>query len=283
MSDTPHLQHQRPLVTVIMPAFNAAPYIRCAIDSVLDQTWQEWELIVINDGSRDDTAAIARSYADARIRLLEQPNRGVSSARNRGLDEARGQYVAFLDADDRLPPGSLEARARILDADPLVQFVDGVVMAWEPPGGTLTTIHAPDHRGPVFDRLTAMDEDIFFGPSWMIRRSVIGEVRLPTHFTHAEDLAFYMTIARQGIYATTPEQVLHYRVGHSSAMSDLRGLHRGYVHLLDHAATIGAGAAALLYLRRRMRSIMVRSYIKKGLLLDALRTALLPLARSVPR
>jgi glycosyltransferase involved in cell wall biosynthesis len=283
MSDRPPHQQIRPLITVIMPAFNAAAYIRCAIDSVLDQTWKDWELIVINDGSVDDTAAIVRSYADARIRLMEQPNQGVSSARNRGLDVATGQYVAFLDADDRLPTGSLEARAHILERDPLVHFVDGVVMAWKPPDATLRTIHAPCHRGPVFERLVAMDGGIFFGPSWMIRRSIIGTARLPSHFTHAEDLAFYMTIARQGIYATTSEQVLHYRVGHTSAMSDLRGLHRGYVLLLDHAASCGATKAALLYLRRRTRSIMLRSYLKDGRLLDALRTACRSIERSVPR
>ncbi len=283
MSDHLPQQQDRSLITVIMPAFNAAPYIRCAIDSVLDQSWTQWELIVINDGSVDDTAAIVLSYSDPRIRLLEQPNRGVSSARNRGLDEALGQYVAFLDADDRLPPGSLEARARILDRDPQVDFVDGVVMAWKPPGGTLLTVHAPSYRGHVYKRLLAMDGDIFFGPSWMIRRSIIGESRLPTHFTHAEDLAFYITIARNGIYATTPEQVLHYRVGHTSAMSDLRGLHRGYVQLLEHVASCGTTGSALMHLRQRMRTIMLRSYLKKGRLVDALRTAWLPLERSIPR
>ena len=94
---------KKPVISVIMPAYQAAPYIRQAVDSVLRQTCTEtWELLMIDDGSSDQTPEIAGDYAkDPRIRYIRRKkNRGVAAARNLGIQKARGEYVAFLDADD---------------------------------------------------------------------------------------------------------------------------------------------------------------------------------------
>lgn len=112
-----------PLVTVITPAYNAEPFIEETIRSVLAQSLTDWELIVIDDGSTDDTGKIVEAYArtDARIRLvINEKNRGVARTRNRGLEMFRGQYVAFLDSDDYWEPLMLEkmvARAKETGAD----------------------------------------------------------------------------------------------------------------------------------------------------------------------
>jgi glycosyltransferase involved in cell wall biosynthesis len=277
------MAHSLPLISIIMPAYNAAPFIRTAIESVLAQSWANWELIIVNDGSTDDTAAHVASYSDPRIHMLEQTNQGVAAARNYGLDRSKGDLIVFFDADDRLPSNSLSARASLLLAEPEVDMVDGSVRAWNTHSGALRTIHAPSFKGMVYDRLLALDPSVFFGPTWMIRRSAIGTARLPTNFTHSEDLAFYITIARGRIYASTPEVVLDYRVGHASAMSNLPGLHRGYANLLAHVRSTGASAPVMRYLDRRIRSILVRSYIKRLNFLAALRTALLVLERSAPK
>ncbi len=92
-----------PLVSIIMPAYNAERYIREAVDSVTAQTHRNWELIIIDDRSSDNTADIALEYhrLDPRIRLIKnEDNLGAAGSRNRGLDEASGDYVALLDADD---------------------------------------------------------------------------------------------------------------------------------------------------------------------------------------
>lgn len=99
-----------PLISVIVPCFNQARYLPDCLDSVFAQTYPHWECIVVNDGSTDDTRQVAAAYAvkDARFRYVEQENRGLSGARNRGLREMRGQYVQFLDSDDAISPEKFE-------------------------------------------------------------------------------------------------------------------------------------------------------------------------------
>jgi len=265
-----------PLISIIMPAYNAGRTIGEAIASVLEQTWRNWELIVVDDGSTDDTAALVSSVADARIQLVRQPNAGVSAARNRGLDLARGSFIVFLDADDRSPARGLEARAKLLMEQPGAAFADGAVWTMDDRTGALHPLHAPTFQGDAFPRLMAMDPAVFVGPSWMLRRSVIGETRLPLGMTHAEDLAFYLSLSRRGGYVATPEVVLHYRKGHVSAMSDIRGLHRGYRQLYLHASSLvpPPERSALEGLWKRIRSVMWRSYLKAGLPREAARMLL---------
>lgn len=100
----------RPLVSVVVPVYNAEKYLAETIDSVISQTYTDWEMILVDDGSTDSSAALAEGYArrDPRIRLIRQPNRGQAIARNRAMEEARGELVAFLDADDIWFPERLE-------------------------------------------------------------------------------------------------------------------------------------------------------------------------------
>lgn len=88
------------LVSIVIPLYNKQQYVRTAIESVLRQTWQNFEVVVIDDGSKDASADIVATYNDPRIRLIRQENRGVSRTRNRGIEEAHGELICFLDADD---------------------------------------------------------------------------------------------------------------------------------------------------------------------------------------
>lgn len=105
-------------VTVIVPLYNKAPYIQRAIDSIFAQTIQDFEIIVVDDGSTDDGSRIVEAYGDIRLRLLRQGNQGVSSARNRGVNEAQADFIVFLDADDEWLPAHLETLFRLRETYP---------------------------------------------------------------------------------------------------------------------------------------------------------------------
>ena len=141
-----------PTVVIVVPAFDAEPYLAEALDSLLAQTFEDWRAVVINDGSSDDTGAIAEAYAqrDSRILVVQQPNRGLSAARNVGLATCRGVYYAFLDADDRWRPQKLEQQldyARRTNAE-------FVFCGYETFGSGANPAHTPDWD-KLCDRYTA--------------------------------------------------------------------------------------------------------------------------------
>src|ERR1700761_3392427 len=107
-----------PAITVLMPAYNAEKYIGEAITSVLQQTYTDFELLIVNDGSTDSTASIINNFIDERIVVINQPNMGVAAALNTGLEYARGKYIARFDADDVCYSYRLEKQIRFLQDNP---------------------------------------------------------------------------------------------------------------------------------------------------------------------
>ena len=105
-------------VSVMMPAYNAAEFLAIAVNSVLAQSYQDWELIIVDDGSTDRTAEIAAGFQDPRVRLIRKENGGEASARNRALEEMEGEYLAFLDSDDLFLPDHLEKTVHYLEEHP---------------------------------------------------------------------------------------------------------------------------------------------------------------------
>jgi glycosyltransferase involved in cell wall biosynthesis len=105
----------KPLVSIIIPVFNAEKYLEKTINSAIHQTWQNKEIIVINDGSTDDSLALANKFAGSGVRVFTQENKGASAARNYGLREAKGAYIQFLDADDLLSPDKIEGQMNCLN------------------------------------------------------------------------------------------------------------------------------------------------------------------------
>jgi len=110
-----------------MPAYNAENYINEAIQSVKNQTHEFWELIIINDGSTDNTVNIISNIIDNRIKVINQKHKGVSASRNAGLKKMKGQYFCFLDSDDILTPQSLSCRLEVFKKNNDISFVDGAV------------------------------------------------------------------------------------------------------------------------------------------------------------
>jgi glycosyltransferase involved in cell wall biosynthesis len=113
-----------PLVSVVIPVFNGERFLREAVESVLAQQYSPVEIIIVDDGSTDSTATVARSFPEA-VRYLHQTNQGPAAARNRGIEQAKGSLIAFADADDLWPPLKLELQLPYLIQDPNIEIVLG--------------------------------------------------------------------------------------------------------------------------------------------------------------
>jgi teichuronic acid biosynthesis glycosyltransferase TuaG len=255
-----------------MPAYNAACYIHQSIISVLEQSHTNWELIIVNDGSTDTTSDKVSAFTDSRIHHLKQENKGVSAARNKSLELAKGEYFCMLDADDILPPTSLESRLTLFQQLPALSFVDGMVQVFDATMVELLSSHTQTYYGRVFDQLIALDSRCFFGNTWMFRASAIEGLRFREGMSHAEDLLFYIEAARRGgMYAATNECVLHCRRNTNSAMSNLDGLARGYRQLYEAVKQMPeASLKQKQLLKFKIKKIMTLSYLSKSEYLKAL-------------
>ena len=111
-----------PKYTVVIPVYNVEAYLRQCLDSVAHQTFPDWEAICVNDGSTDGSATILEDYAskDGRFKIVAQPNRGLSAARNTGMDAAKGEYILFLDSDDWLEPNALEVLSENMNGEDML-------------------------------------------------------------------------------------------------------------------------------------------------------------------
>ena len=114
-----------PLISVIIPVYNYARYLGEAIESVLSQTYQQLEVIVVDDGSTDQSGEVAKSFADRGVRYCQQVHSGIGPARNKGVELAQGEFLAFLDSDDRWPWEKLERQLRVFETDPALEMVFG--------------------------------------------------------------------------------------------------------------------------------------------------------------
>ncbi|MDX6766275.1 MAG: glycosyltransferase family A protein [Candidatus Methylacidiphilales bacterium] len=114
-----------PLVSILIPCRNAAPWLRACLDSAFAQTWPEKEIILVDDGSTDGSLAIARAYLARGLRLIEGPSRNAAAARNTALHAAKGQWIQFLDADDLLAPDKIERQVRLAAGQPNIRLMSG--------------------------------------------------------------------------------------------------------------------------------------------------------------
>lgn len=162
----------RPTVSVVIPTYNYARYVGDAIDSVLAQTVPPLEVVVIDDGSTDDTPTVLAKYGD-RIRAIRQENQGLSAARNAGIREARGEWVAFLDSDDAFHPRKLELQLAALAAHPELKLVATGAFSDEPP--TWADIAAAPPVVPVTAGAIAV-RTLFAPSSVLAKRSCFDEV-----------------------------------------------------------------------------------------------------------
>lgn len=253
-----------PLVSIIMPAYNAESFIAEAIRSVLNQEYVHWELIIVNDGSRDNTGAVVKSFEDARIQYFEQENKGVSSARNKAISAASGSFLCFLDADDVMPQRSIASRVEKFIRNPDLSFIDGKVLHKNADLTETLKTYSPSFKGQPFDELIQLKDNCLFGNTWMIRIHDDTQYQFTDGLTHAEDLSFYLSISKNRSYDFVDDEVLWYRRTGESAMNNLNGLENGYKHVYQLVKKLGAPTHRLSFLKKRIIRIMMLSWLFDG-------------------
>lgn len=253
-----------PTVSIIMPCHNAAAHLPHSVGSVLAQTFTDWELIAVNDGSGDATLEWLQNLTDPRLRIHTQANQGVSIARNVGLGLARGHYIAFLDADDAWAPTFLETLLTTLRKRP-----DAVLAycGWQ-------NLGLPGKRGEPFIppnyETPAKRETLFTGCRWPIhaaltqRAAIIKAGGFDPGLKNAEDYALWLEIAGTATIVRVPEVLASYHFHGDSQASSNRA--RAALHLLtaqqaylnrhpDFAAQLG---------RTRRRKLLYGNLLRQG-------------------
>ncbi|MDW7657501.1 MAG: glycosyltransferase [Bacillota bacterium] len=201
-----------PKVSVIMPAYNAEPFISEAINSVLRQTFTDFEFIIINDCSADRTADIVSSFQDSRITLLHNDvNSGIAATMNKGLNHATGTYIARLDHDDICLPDRLQKQVAFLDAHPEICAVGSAIMRFNTQGDLGTTVLPVN---PKQAKVNLLANASIASPTVMLRGSVIRTHQLwfRSDYDTAEDYDLWRRLIKIADISNLPDVLLRYRM-----------------------------------------------------------------------
>ena len=241
-----------PFVTVIMPAYNVAPYLREAVESVLAQTYRDWELVIVDDGSTDGTAAIADECAqlDDRIRLVRQENRGLAGARNTALQAGRGEFFALLDSDDIWDPGFLEAQMEVFARHPETALVSGSArFQGGPRDGEPARPSIPGAPLLTLEQMIADETAVFIMTTF--RREVVDTIGLfDASKRRSEDWDFWLRAVSAGfVFRRNWQPLASYRVREGSLSRDTPAMLQEMLHTLSKVrphCTPGSQARAIL-------------------------------------
>lgn len=223
------------MISVIIPAYNVARFVREAVDSALAQTRRDIEAIIVDDGSTDGSADTLRDLEDPRLRVIRQDHGGSAAARNTGLRLASGELVAFLDADDRWAPQNLERQAAFLESHPEVDMTFGHSLVVDEEGRSLG-FKSSSCAGPVsLSRLLRVNE-IGNGSCLLLRREALDRAgwfdpRLPA----CVDIDVWLRVAslRPGNVVAVPEVLTFYRRRPGQISSQWRRMEVAYLQLLQ--------------------------------------------------
>ncbi|MFY9530791.1 MAG: glycosyltransferase [Candidatus Acidiferrales bacterium] len=209
-------------VSVLIPTFNYGRFLRESLGSVFSQTVTNFEIVVVDDGSTDETSEILRSVSDPRVKVFKIPHGGIANARNRALREASGEFIAFLDADDRWRPDKLEKQLSILLSEPAVGAVFSDFVRFTEKGllanqfsfyrglPSVETRPSSDGRGRVilgdaFCELVSLEQWPVGLQAMLLRRSVLSGLEFPQNLPICEDVYFVMRLYGRAQVAYIPE------------------------------------------------------------------------------
>ena len=199
-----------PKVTVLMPVYNAGKFLREAVDSILAQSFTDFEFLIIDDGSTDGSQSIVRSYDDSRIRFVQnEKNIGVAATLNRGFDLARGEYIARMDADDISMPHRLERQIDFMEESPEV----GVSGTWIRLFGDQPRVVDRCPVGASVVKAYMLFDNPLYHPTVIMQRNLIEKynLRYDSHFNRAEDYDLWLRAANHFLLNNLPEVLVMMR------------------------------------------------------------------------
>lgn len=236
------------LISIILPVYNGEKTIRETITSVLNQTYKNFELIIINDGSRDATLDMIYTIQDFRIKVFSYDNTGVSASRNRGISHATGKYISFIDADDLWTPDKLESQLNALEENPEA----AVAYSWndciDETGKFLRRGSHIVANGNVYKQLLLLDF-IGNGSSVLIRRQALKLVGgFNQSLSFAEDWDLWLRLALNYHFVVIPRTQIFYRVSPSSASSNVWKMETSCLEVIERA--FATASQTLQYLKK---------------------------------
>ena len=255
-------------VSVVIPTYNYGKFIAEAIESLLSQTVLPGEIVVVDDGSADNTGAVVKWFGD-RVRYVRQENRGVSEARNRGVAETTGELVAFLDADDTWEPTKLEKQVERFAADGEIGLVHCGMREFDSETGETLEMHLDGGEDDVAENLLMWDGPVVVGPGGtiMVSRKAFEEAGgFDPRLKCGEDWDLCYRIARRYKVGFVPEPLVNYRIHGAAAHHNVENMELGMGMFYEKAfATDDPG---VLRLKRRAygnyHRVMAGSYLHAG-------------------
>jgi len=208
-----------PLVSFLLPAYNAVDTLPEALDSLLNQTVQDFEIVALDDGSTDDTLAVLRRYEqrDQRVVVITRPNTGLVGALNDALAACRGEFIARMDADDVAMPNRLELQLRCLESDSGLVAVGSAILRVAPDGGGVGYVHPPRDHETIHHRLLHGDGQAIVHPTLLCRAEAMHRLGgYDPRYTYGEDIYLFLRLAELGRLTNLTEVLLHYRLHPSS-------------------------------------------------------------------
>jgi glycosyltransferase involved in cell wall biosynthesis len=229
-----------PRVTVLMPVHNGGCYLREAIESILRQSLKDFEFLIIDDGSQDESVAVVKSYRDERIRLIENGrNLGLIATLNRGLQMARGEYVARMDADDISLPRRLERQLEYMERHPDVSVISSYYRYMDSNGRPFRTVKGDVKDCHISFRMYVEGYNPVCHPAAMFRIKMIREQGgYNREFAHAEDGALWFRLNSEGMkFGNVPRVLFLYR-SHSQQITQTRTAEQAESHFRAYAQSL---------------------------------------------
>jgi glycosyltransferase involved in cell wall biosynthesis len=226
------------LVSIVVPAYNASKYIAATIQSVQKQTYSNWELIIINDGSKDNTEEIVKPFlSDKRISIYFQDNAGVCKARNNGLTKAKGEFIALLDADDEFWPENLEKKITALENNPDASWVYSNLSLIDENSALIRTI--THGRGDnVLENILLWNGEVVPGPcsNLVFRKSLVDNgLAFDPEFSTAADQDFCLQLAGKYKNIFLPEALACYRFLENSMSRNVTVMEKDHIGVYKKA------------------------------------------------